>query len=576
MAATLIPSSKATPWGAYGPGSPSDFCIFLTETNCSWLGLIHGLKSIGVPCSITRDVKEAIQHPTVLVYPLISGRVLSKADFNTLADFMREGGTLLAINVLGGFPDLFGVQAAEISKGHSAIVLNPAVMQRFGLDPLTENRIQIGRVKGGAVAGTYAYKLDGGKVVATYENGEPALVEKAVGRGKGCAIGLDVGHYFSVAYNNRVELQTDRYVNAFEPSIDILLRLLKRYYLEGNQTAVVIGTVPSGRSASVVMSHDIDFTGSLSNAVEYAAVEASMGVKATYFLQTKYVKDYNDDIFFNSNGLPHLRRLQALNMEVASHSVAHAPSFAGFEMGTGTEKYPQYLPSVQSRQTTRNGSLLGELRVSKFLIEHFGGRSVISFRPGHLSYPERLPEALAAVGYRYSSSVTANSSLTHLPYRLNHSRGYESESSIFEFPVTIEDEEKPPLHQRLEQALKIYQSLARYGGTMILLIHTETTGSKLEFVRRFIQGTVADAWYGTLSELGEWWSARDSLTVRAVREGGNLTVVIATQHPLRGVALEVDDHWVSATDGAAPLKKFRGAWIIPELKQSVTLTFLPQ
>jgi hypothetical protein len=60
---------------------------------------------------------------------------------------------------------------------------------------------------------------------------------------------------------------------------------------------VTIGTVPFGRSLSVMLTHDVDFTQSMANAVSYAEYEKSQGVVGTYFIQTKYIRDYNDDIF---------------------------------------------------------------------------------------------------------------------------------------------------------------------------------------------------------------------------------------------------------------------------------------
>jgi hypothetical protein len=91
---------------------------------------------------------------------------------------------------------------------------------------------------------------------------------------------------------------------------------------------------------------------------------------------------------------------------------------------------------VKNRNATSNGTILGELRVSKFLLEHFSEQGLMSFRPGELSNPVALPQALQAAGYRYSSSTTANNSLTHLPYQLNYDRLNDTEMDVFEFPVT--------------------------------------------------------------------------------------------------------------------------------------------
>ena len=39
----------------------------------------------------------------------------------------------------------------------------------------------------------------------------------------------------------------------------------------------------------------------MTNVRDYARVESNLGIGATYFVQTKYVKDYNDDVFFTTN-----------------------------------------------------------------------------------------------------------------------------------------------------------------------------------------------------------------------------------------------------------------------------------
>lgn len=151
--------------------------------------------------------------------------------------------------------------------------------------------------------------------------------------------------------------------------------------------------------------------------MDYAEYERSQGLVDTYFIQTKYVRDYNDDVYFNETGVRHLARLAELGVELGSHTIAHSAVFSKFPIGTGHETYPEYVPFVKDLTTAHNSTILGELRVSKYLIEHFSGQTVWSFRPGHLSNPSTLPHALAATGYRYGSLATANNSLTHLPYQ---------------------------------------------------------------------------------------------------------------------------------------------------------------
>src|SRR5690606_12089719 len=126
---------------------------------------------------------------------------------------------------------------------------------------------------------------------------------------------------------------------------------------------------------------------------KYAELEKNNGIKGTYFIQTKYIRDWNDDIFFNADNLKYLEKLEELGMEIGSHSVSHSMVFSDFPLGSGSEKYPRYQPFVKEQKLTYNGSIMGELRTSKFLLEHhLKNDKIVSFRPGHLEYPFALPQ----------------------------------------------------------------------------------------------------------------------------------------------------------------------------------------
>ena len=69
-------------------------------------------------------------------------------------------------------------------------------------------------------------------------------------------------------------------------------------------------------------------------------VREESGLVGTYFIQVKYIRDYNDDIFFNDEGCVTWRALPSSGMEVGSHTIAHSKVFDQFPLGTGRESYP--------------------------------------------------------------------------------------------------------------------------------------------------------------------------------------------------------------------------------------------
>ncbi len=549
---TVVPSVVPTQPEAYIEGSTSRMAILLTDPDSSWLGLAHGLKSIGIPFRITRDVDVALAHRVVLVYPIISGKVLSPESLAKLAAFPPTGGTLIGVQVVGGgLSQLFGFREATASRKRFDMGLASGDPLLAPFTEPHERRLRVGiRNKGLEVIGTYGYTETVNPLV-TFEDGTAAVTQQAHGLGRAYAIGFDLGFLLLKGYNNRAEELVEAYDNQFDPTLDVWLRLLKSIYRAGQEGAVTLGTVPFGKSLSVLLTHDIDFTQSLRNAEDYAAYERSQGLVGTYFIQTKYVKDYNDDVYFNETGRRQLARLAELGVELGSHTVAHSAVLSKLPMGTGREMYPEYVPFVKDLATTYNGTILGELRISKYLIEHFSGQTVWSFRPGHLSNPNALPQALAATSYRYSSSTTANNSLTHLPYQLNYDRSVQAEIGVFEFPVTIEDEELPKMGDRLPQALAVARQISQYGGLCVVLIHPNILDHKLAFEKGFVEGVRSFAWFGSVGQFGDWWAARDQVGIEVVRMAGHFRVELTIPRALSGLTLEVPVGWQVKLKGSS-------------------------
>jgi hypothetical protein len=544
---SALPKAEPATWSDFQQGSPSRLAILLTDSGSCWLGLAQGLKTIGLPFIVTQDYREAVRHRVVAVYPTISGKVLEAAALEALSAVPREGGTLIGFNVLGGgLNEVFGFSEAVESRNRALLRFGPMSADRWQLSDDREKEIPIGNPKQRENnLGTCAYSRPREPAVASFEDGLAAITHRSIGQGHAYAFGVDLGAYFLKGYNNREEGLARSYVNAFEPAVDVFLRVLRGIYREGEPDAVSLGTVPFGRSLALLITHDIDYAPSLDNALTFARFERHRGITATYFMQTKYIRDHNDGIFFSKKELPAIRQLSDLGMEVASHSVSHSKGFNKFPVGTGEEQYPGYHPFVRNDELTDNGTVLGELRVSKYLIEKVAGSpGVVSFRPGDLKNPYSLPQALIASGYRYSSSVTANNSLTHLPFQLTHNRETRSPLGVYEFPVTLEDESLPPLGQRVPPAVDLARKIAAYGGTFVLLIHPNITGEKLEFEKAFLDRVGEMSWIGSMAQFGSWWSARDKISMDVESPNASQRVVrLELREAVDGLVLEIPRDW---------------------------------
>jgi len=157
-AATPLMAATPTSPDEFNQGEPSRLAVYLIDENSNWLGLVRGLKTIGVPFRVTSDVQEAVRHDVVLAYPLISGRALGKTELLALGGFVRDGGTLIGTNVLGGgMEDVFGFDSISEGKDSYQISFNDRPdtkgFRDKGLTP-----IKIGSAKDSSVnPGTNSY-----------------------------------------------------------------------------------------------------------------------------------------------------------------------------------------------------------------------------------------------------------------------------------------------------------------------------------------------------------------------------------------------------------------------------------
>ena len=539
-AASPVEEQGPTDWQDYDHGKTSRLAILLTNDDSAWLGLAHGLKSIGVPFRITREVAEATRHEIVLAYPFLSGRTLDEAGRMALRRYVEAGGTLIATQVLGGgLQDLFGFASVTESRAHHSITFEDGP----GLDWMEhqhERTVLLGQPDLPASwIGTQTYN-GAQHVLARFDDGSAALVKNSnKSGGSAYALGFDLGFFILRAHNDRNEQSYRAYANGYEPSVDVWLRWLKALYREHEPLAVTLGTVPQGKQLAAVITFDVDYVASMDNLLAYRDLLVRERVPATFFLQTKYYRDFQDEGFFNDRTLAAVDALVAAGMEIASHSVSHSDMYASVPLGDGSERFPEYQPRVKAIGDTRGATVLGELRVSRFLLEQLSGMPVASFRPGYLATPPQLSEAMEAAGYHYSSSATAGNLTTHLPFRANAQRSYSRETGVFEFPIAVEDEFLPSMDQRVDEALTLARQLARYGGSYVILIHPNEIDHKYRFLEQIVPKLKPFAWFGTLGQYGRWWAARDQVEVDLLQQQGKLELRLTATEPLEGLTLEL-------------------------------------
>ncbi|HTB31750.1 MAG TPA: hypothetical protein VK808_06975 [Bacteroidia bacterium] len=576
MDSTVIKPMHRTSWKKYATGEGFGIAVLLTDTsvNSNWLGIVHAFKSFGIPFRLYTNVDSALQHDVVYVYPTINasmdGSMLAK-----LAQFPQKGGTLIGQDIEGGLSQVFGFTGMYGSTTNFKIQIkdiNNPVLKDF--TDSKEREISLGNPETyKECVGTYGYIGLFGKPLMAYPNGQAFMTERDYpGGGRAYAFGTDLG-FFTLMCHNEMSYDAFRtYVNSYEPTLDVLIRIVKNIYISGSKTAITLGTVQDNKKLTVCITHDIDYSRSMFNSIDYAKLEKSRNVTATYFIQTKYIHDWNDDAFYNDSAIGTLKFLDSLKMEVASHSVSHSRMYKDFPMGKGNEKYPSYHPVVHSKFVTSGGTVIGELRVSKFLLENFiKDQPIVSFRPGHLSLPFSLPQALEGTGFKYSSDVTANDVLTHMPYQMNYNRNYDEEMPVFEFPITIEDEELPEMDKRLDSAMCVAHKISKYGGLWCTLIHPNITGFKYKFEVGLLDSLQGIAHITTMRDFGDWWAARNNVRYYIRKNTTGYELHITTPAPMSDLTFFVPPAWVASP--GQPTQQTGNSVLVKNITNGMTINF---
>ncbi|MDC3962134.1 hypothetical protein [Polyangium jinanense] len=528
------------------------------------LAIEHVLAPMGIPYAQTTAPKLALQHDIAMFFPDAYEESFHATDIEAMGNFIGKGGVLVWRDSDVTFlRDLAGVPASTFGLPHHVVRLTKEGEAAFpSLDQPEEREIPLG---GGPeeFLNTWTLEVDptaeGVVVLATFEDGSPAIVRRNAGPAVIYTMGVD---FRDVVIRNQLGYPLDGaargYINVFEPATDAWLLMMRDIYDAHARFGVRLHTAPNGLSGALLISHDLDWGPSYDRSAVYAEREAALGASTTYFAHTKYVDDVQDHAFFSRDRGCQLASFLRLGHAVGSHSVAHSKMLHLFEVGDGAEAYPSYAPYNVSPYETQWGTLYGELRVSKSLIDGSLDAARVShetqsFRAGELSYHPESPLALERVGYRTDSTQAVGVVLTNFPYRLMTSLPEIQDTDVFELPVTLEDELPPRLDLRVEQALGVITQNARNGAPTSLLIHPNVTDYKLAAEEMILAKLPEGVAAMSVDAFARFWRARDAVTFTLIDYNvleGTLTISLRPEEAIEGLTLRVDEVLTSVSEPA--------------------------
>jgi len=542
------------------------------------LPLVHSLKEMGIPFFITRDLLQALRHSLVILYPGVDSRTFTQPQAEEITTFVRQGGVIFAQNVFwGGLQSVFGFRSFVPSRKryHLAFSSTTNPVMKY-LNRPEEREVSLGSNQFPEIIWSNGYVADtGAQVLARFDDGSAALLTNAIGKGRVFLLGLSLLDVVLRSQNNRDYEAQRHYVNTFEPGADVWLLILRAWYENYGKEWVRLAAIPGGQRSALLLSHDVDWENSFAPGLDFARIEKANHAKSTFFIQTKYVDDANSKAFFFEPNLETLRQLKSDGSTIGSHSIIHSRGFNKFELGSGHEYYPSYQPRGLGFDTASGATVFGEVRVSKGLLDgEIPGQNTKFFRAGHLRVPVSLPEALERSGYQFDSSFTADDVLSNFPFALPRDLGFEEDSGIYEFPVTIEDEESPGFAKRVPQALQVILANAENGAVSVVLIHSNESQLKAAAEQDLLRQLPADILKTDMMSFGTFWRARDRLQwkVTASSMPTQVLLQVKSDDSVSGLTFEFQRPIATVTGGAMLIPDNRHV-VLPQLEPGQSASF---
>ncbi len=509
--ATASPNAKACaapPAPAFFPDQVAVVPLDATAGGAEY----QGLRAVGVPAVIAPTIAEAVKYRIVILAGAPSPGAIAPDDISRLGTYASSGGVLIGEALTDPkLFDIFGIAATSERTDRSAIDWVAKDDETIAdLDRPSERHVDIDDRYGSAFRTVGYADQKSADVLARFDDGTAAVIRNcAKDGGSVYALGarltdLVTRHHEGARWSAKAEYQ-----NAFDTSADGWLLWLRGVYRAHIDGGVTMSTTPAGKRFAVLPTLSLNFSVGVGPTTDYVREAADRKITPTVFVWTKVVTDWLDVAFFSDSG-PFddvMQKVKAQGAEIAAQTVAHSPVFDKLPMGTGTESFPSYQPFVASKTLTTGASVLGEIRVSRQLIQSRLNPRMTSFRAGYLLTTPRLAVAEEAAGIRDDSSTTQGWVGGALPFSIPRFDG-TGYADVTTFPVVVEDERGARIDQRLDEARDLIAANGDNGAPSVILFHPNGWDWKLKAWDKLLMDIPSDAWTGTVQRFGDFWQDR--------------------------------------------------------------------
>ena len=497
----------------------------------------HILKVTGLPYTITNQPLEAMKYAMVFCSSYLDSQTLTDEEKTNLRNYVSLGGILIAPRVIDDeLNALFGISGSTESNSNYSLTWNNTLSTsvfRWINEP-EEWTISLGREGAGAMYKTNSYALSTATELAKFDNGLVAVAQNQYGIGYAYTFGFTWKEVILRSLINR-DIEAQRISsNGFEPSMDVIMLMMRSIFIEHIPFALWKHTSPNNSTSTLMITHDVDGTSGMDTMNVFSESEKNRGITATYNITVRYISDALESAFYIGKQTQ-IQKLINDGHVIGSHSVGHFPDFwddAIFPMGSSGNTKANYLPSNDGT-ITAGGTVYGEMEVSKNVLEDDFNQAIRIYRTGHLVYNKYMVEVMDNLSYLYNSSYSANEVLTNFPYQNKTNRSFSgSISAIYELPVSISDVyhddpfSEDNYVEKVDLWLDIISKIDANNASTVLLIHPNRE-YKIAGQELLLDNLPKSIAIKEMGAYGDYWKARESFQFSSQLTNNNLQIAMA-------------------------------------------------
>lgn len=491
----------------------------------------HALAPMGIPNIDTTDLATAAANPFLMVAGVLkTPSKLSAAEIRALITYVQNGGTLyLWAPSVSSLLTALGIAGQKSYSGSSVGALRPLTFDVSQLDPLlkyVDDPAEINwQFNVPTASVTIGYAATSCRRLAKWNNsGDYAVLRCDIGAGRAYVFGWPLRVSVTLPEREKVPGIEPPSTNTVVLDADISRLLMRGSYEGWPANPQIRQFAPAGHHAALIITHDVDATVSYNNVPAYVDLETSLGIKSTFLFTTNPYNTGWIGPMYVASGMKRIRYALDHGFDVESHSFGHFPDFKLAPFGTGSENASNYMPQYTETPSgsltccTSRMSTIGELGVSRWLLENDFGISVESFRSGFLEIPPSFFKGVSETGYRRDATFASGLTRGSFPFvGFQLVSGNVVTYSVMEYPLAISDDKinSAIYSQFLDKWEAVIRANYANNAPTILLIHPVNTGIRLQALQDILtRVSDLDLWIGDWKTFAHFWEAQGVTNAR--------------------------------------------------------------